>query len=442
MKTLNILLNITESYIPKVEYVFKTFCRLYNIDYKFHLQSSDDIDVYYGEPPYTCPVTIYHNPDASAFFSSNSIYRIENVDFAEYHGVRLPFLFSNQMAEASINKDIISSAFYFLSCWQEIYDPVPSKDKYNRYEHSHSLQCQGGFTEIPVVDYYFKMLADSLEILPKNKFNLYLSHDIDYYNYWSKDYLNLMYKKNIKRLFRQPLKALYKIIGYYISKKDRYNPAEEIKKLIKMENTYGFTSTFNLMAQGCSDDPRQHYFQDSLIVDDLKRLLENNWIGLHGTISASQDELEMRRQWDTLSDKGFKPSSYRNHFLCFDYNSTYTMLEKYNIKIDTTLGYHEYIGFRAGISTPFYPYDLNTDREFRVLEIPLAIMDTTLYAASKMNLSYKVAKRRCISLIDITKKANGQVSLLWHNNSFDKIEYRWLGKLYWELVKYCLNKAQ
>jgi hypothetical protein len=46
---------------------------------------------------------------------------------------------------------------------------------------------------------------------------------------------------------------------------------------------------------------------------------------------------------------------------------------------DTTFGYNDLVGFRNGMCYPFRPYNLNTASEVNILEIPLALMDGTLF---------------------------------------------------------------
>ncbi|MDD2331380.1 MAG: hypothetical protein PHI68_01875, partial [Candidatus Cloacimonetes bacterium] len=102
--------------------------------------------------------------------------------------------------------------------------------------------------------------------------------------------------------------------------------------------------------------------------------------------------------------------------------------------------YWENIGFRAGISFPFYPFNIKENRPFRILEIPLIVMDTTLYSEKAMNLSLISAERSIRRLIDLAAKYQSHLSLLWHNTSFDPIDYPGYSRLYWRTIKYALKK--
>jgi hypothetical protein len=68
-------------------------------------------------------------------------------------------------------------------------------------------------------------------------------------------------------------------------------------------------------------------------------------------------------------------------------------------------------------------------------------MDTTLYSDKFMNLSYTKARKRCFELIDKTANIGGHIGVLWHNNTFDFVDYLLWGKLYWDIIKYAKSKG-
>ncbi|HNQ43063.1 MAG TPA: hypothetical protein PKI59_01470, partial [Candidatus Cloacimonadota bacterium] len=98
------------------------------------------------------------------------------------------------------------------------------------------------------------------------------------------------------------------------------------------------------------------------------------------------------------------------------------------------------IGFRAGISFPFFPFNIAENRPFRVLEIPLIVMDTSLYSHKAMHKNYLSARGSLHSLINVASRYQSHLSLLWHNTSFDPIDYPLWGRLYWRTIDYALKK--
>ncbi|MCB5261862.1 MAG: hypothetical protein M0Q16_09975, partial [Candidatus Cloacimonetes bacterium] len=132
---------------------------------------------------------------------------------------------------------------------------------------------------------------------------------------------------------------------------------------------------------------------------------------------------------------------FRTHYLHFDYQKSFGLLEEAGIKYDSTLGYWESIGFRAGTSFPFYPFNIKENRTFRVLEIPLIVMDTSLHSAKAMNMDYLGAKSTLRRLIKVAASYQSHLTLLWHNTTFDPIDYPLWGRLYWKTIRYALREG-
>jgi len=455
---LNILLNTDKSFLPKAEYVIRTFCRILGLNPTFYYYfSTEEIHIYYGEKTdQSYPLQIYHNNEAVKFFSQISIYDKDAVKFVKYADEYIPFLFSPNGSifdystdKIKINKDIISSAFYFLTCWQEYAEDkiiIPG----DRYDYRNSLQYYWDFTDLPVVDRYCKMFEISLsQVLKKfskirnwpNKslFALTISHDIDYWDYWSKDFFRKTINYNLHRLKKSPLKSLYKIIGHFLTKGIFHSTKRPIKKMIEIEKIFNSRSSFFLLTDGNSLDKRQLYFNNKETVSEIKSLLTGQDVGLHGNQIAAFDKDTLAEQKSAFEKEFDNCFGYRNHHLSFDYQKSFALLEEAGFKYDSTLGFWENIGFRAGISYPFFPFNINQNRPFRVLEIPLIIMDTTLFSAKSMSLSTRKSKHKIKKMILSTRKNKSHLSILWHNNMFDPVDYPGWGKLYYKTLRYAFK---
>lgn len=67
----------------------------------------------------------------------------------------------------------------------------------------------------------------------------------------------------------------------------------------------------------------------------------------------------------------------RQHYLRWC-PETWIDWENCGLAYDSTIGYADQVGFRAGTCIPYHPWLLSLDREARLLEIPLLVMDTCL----------------------------------------------------------------
>ena len=148
------------------------------------------------------------------------------------------------------------------------------------------------------------------------------------------------------------------------------------------------------------------------IADDLKKLLSaNREIAVHG-IDAWRDSTKGRDEREHIQKiAGTADTGIRMHWLYFDSQAPST-LEKAGFSYDSTVGYNEAIGYRAGTAQVFkHP---NVDR---LLELPLHIMDTALFYPSYMNLSDDEARAAMLPLLENATRFGGVLTINWHDRS-------------------------
>ena len=166
-------------------------------------------------------------------------------------------------------------------------------------------------------------------------------------------------------------------------------------------------------------------------------IVDQGWeVGLHGGHEAFNNLDVLKREKDRLERAlGKKVIGYRNHFLRFRVPDTWELLKEVGFRYDATYGHSYCVGFRNGMCHPFRPYNLKTNSEIDILEIPLVIMDITLYDAY-MRLDSQTAWMLVKYLIDIVERYNGVLTVLWHNTfmTHDKL------KMYTKILEYCSQK--
>ena len=64
------------------------------------------------------------------------------------------------------------------------------------------------------------------------------------------------------------------------------------------------------------------------------------------------------------------------------------------------------------------------------MEVPLALMDTTLAEPQYLGLSAEQAEVRALSLLDRAAEDGGGFSILWHTNRFDRATAAGWDRLY------------
>src|SRR3989441_13235624 len=99
------------------------------------------------------------------------------------------------------------------------------------------------------------------------------------------------------------------------------------------------------------------------------------------------------------------------HWLYFDDHSPVAP-EKPGFSYDSTMGYNETVGYRAGTTQAFKPLQAT-----RLLELPLHAMDTALFFPSHLNLSAKEAGKLVHAIIENAPQFGGVVTVNWHDRS-------------------------
>jgi len=134
-------------------------------------------------------------------------------------------------------------------------------------------------------------------------------------------------------------------------------------------------------------------------------------LGVHG-IDAWHSEDRGREELARLETvTGEYATGIRMHWLLQDEN-TPSVLERAGYVYDSTCGYNETVGYRAGTSQVFRPLEAQT-----LLELPMHIQDGALFYPQRLGLTEAEALKRCEALIANAQRFGGVLTLLWHDRS-------------------------
>ena len=293
---------------------------------------------------------------------------------------------------------------YYLSCQRDVFDP-----KVSRFLVENGLR-----PEYP----------------EGKKFAVCLTHDIDF-TYPAKMYTivetaKAVAKGNLVDAVKMPFSSISK----------RYNPYWNFREIMDLEAKYNSKSSFYFLALNPGEKDFNYKIEN--LEAELKFISDHGWeVGLHGgyeSYNSLEDLKEKKQRLERVLGK--QVIGYRNHYLRFKVQDTWELLSKAGFKYDATFGYSDCAGFRNGLCHPFRPYNLNTEKQIDILELPLIIMDRTLLK-DYMRLDFKKAWELIKRLIDKVEQCNGVVTTLWHNNMLAEEQYR---KLYENLLEYVSSK--
>ena len=112
---------------------------------------------------------------------------------------------------------------------------------------------------------------------------------------------------------------------------------------------------------------------------ELKSLRERGWgIGPRETSGRTTPRGWQRKSRGFRARPGVRPEGPGGNTSQFEFGTTWEIMERAGFVYDTTVGNRDKLGFRLGLCTPFHPPDRDW-RPMKVLELPLVVMDTTLW---------------------------------------------------------------
>ena len=190
-----------------------------------------------------------------------------------------------------------------------------------------------------------------------------------------------------------------------------------------------FRDRAGLNVSGVKAERRAAKYAARDVADQLRKLQKAGCeIGLHGidawlNSSRGREELEEIRRLTGASEIGV-----RMHWLYYDQQSP-VVLEKAGAAYDSTIGYNETVGYRAGTTQAYKPLQAT-----QLLELPLHAMDTALFYPDYLGLSPRQATTVLGQLVDNAVQFGGCLTINWHDRSLAP-ERLW-GACYRDLVQH------
>jgi hypothetical protein len=230
----------------------------------------------------------------------------------------------------------------------------------------------------------------------------------------------------------------------------RTDPNWSFERVVGIERARGAASTFFVMAghrhaaDGAS--PETYDRLRPRLVETLRA--GGSEIGLHGSYTAAEDPALLEGEKEALEALAGPVAGQRYHYLRVDPHANLEPLERLGFTYDSSLGFSDAIGFRAGIAHPFRPWDFARDRPLDLVEIPLAVMDAT-FEERYLGLSARRAEPLVRRLLEDAAERGGGFAVLWHTDRFDPASSQRWDRLYeqvidavYELGGTCMSAAE
>jgi hypothetical protein len=298
------------------------------------------------------------------------------------------------------------------------------------------------FAQFPVIEIHIMILRDILvehqipfeEVPPVPagyNFIVCLTHDVDHFaignHKCDHTMLGFLYRasmgsiielfqgrKSLRQVARNWLAILslplvyLRILPDFWSKLERYLELDRASTffIIPKKGEAGMTPT------GARLRRRAVRYDLSQLQTSVREILAHRGeIAVHG-IDAWRDTAEARKEREQIQALTHSPEvGVRMHWLFFDSESA-GKLDEAGFSYDSTIGYNETVGYRAGTTQAFRPFGTK-----RLLELPLHIMDTALFYPAHLNLSPKQAMMLVNGMVDDMRQFGGLLMVNWHDRS-------------------------
>ena len=327
--------------------------------------------------------------------------------------------------------DVFAASFYLVSRYEE-YMPYEADD-HNLFSARFSWITQNYLLEEPLMNkwaLYIKNIFSSstdLRFIPR-KFEFLSTIDVD--QAWKFKHKGLF--RNVLGTFRDFKEGKWEnfrdrwpvLLGL---KKDPFYEAFSWHKLL--ESKYDIKPNYFILLGDYSTFDKNTSYKNYEFVKLIQSLDSADSIGIHPSYKSNTEQPKVAQEINRLESILCRPIvKSRQHFLMHRMPETYQTLIKNGITEDHTMGYSTHLGFRAGIASPFYWFDLENNKETKLKLVPFCAMDITPLHYRKESPLEAIE-----TLGKLMKKVNdvgGLFVSLWHNESFSETE-RWRG---WRVV--------
>lgn len=354
---------------------------------------------------------------------------------------RVPVLYGHPLANGafvnatedavSLGLDVFGSAFFMLARYEEV--ARPARGRHGRFPASASLAGREGFLERPIVNEYVEVLWWALRRLwprlkrPQRQYEVHLSHDVDeplsvafrpargVLRHAASD---LVRRGDVRTAARR-LRALVQTRRGHLDG----DPANTFDYIMTQSERRGLTSAFYVIADRTTEEDGAYSIHHPWIRKLLRRIhAREHEIGLHGSYAAYDNPAQLGREFGILrrvaEEEGIAQGAWggRQHYLRWATPRTPAAWACAGLDYDSTLGFADRIGFRAGVCYPYPFFDAVRRERLGLVERPLLAMERTLVDVRYMGAAWEAVAEQLQALKRRVARVQGAFTLLWHNS--------------------------
>lgn len=168
-------------------------------------------------------------------------------------------------------------------------------------------------------------------------------------------------------------------------------------------------------------------------------------VGLHASYRAHEDFDRFKREKELLEEASQGPvNGNRHHYWHMNHDSpeeTLYLHERLGLEYDSSMVHDHYIGWRRGISHPYFPFHPRLRRELRTLQIPPAWMDDQLFSFRSYNELPEGRLATLKALAGRVAEQGGVLTVDVHDYVYDDRLFPEWRKTYQDLLAYLSERG-
>ena len=326
--------------------------------------------------------------------------------------------------------DIFGGIFFLLSRYEEAVEGAV-RDRFGRFPAKASLAFRESFLERPLVDEYVEILWSMLlRLRPglrrrNHRYALHVSHDVDVPFLGCGVPMNRLVRGAAGDIIvrRAPVQAARRLVSSLFGLSDS-DPGNTFDFLMSSSERAGAVGEFYFMATDRTCPLDATYDLEDPEIEGLMTAIHSRGhrIGLHPGFETFMDAAKTGDEFERLRRScdrfGVRQDRWggRQHYLRWA-PCTWQNWEDAGLDYDSSVGFADHVGFRAGTCREFPVFNLRTEKQLSLREKPLVAMERTLLDPTYMGLSPAECVAKMGTLAATCRRFGGTLSILWHNTS-------------------------
>ncbi len=341
--------------------------------------------------------------------------------------------YAERNGDIRLGVDIFGSAFFMLTLYEEVVKS--DRDEHDRFPVVASLAYQEGFLDRPIVNEYLEILWICMKRLwpglerKQRQYRVVLSHDVDHpYSVIGSSPVQVARNLAGDLVRRKDAGLALRRIRAYAScgtKREQLDPNATFDFIMDTSEKHGLCSAFYFMAA-----KQRSRFDDGYPIGGghIRRLLQSiatrgHEIGFHASYETFRDPVLARAELSMLckvmdeENIAHGPMAGRQHYLRWEAPLTWRIWDELGLAYDSSVGFPEDPGFRAGVCYEYPVFDLLARTKLRLVERPLHFMEISMLTEDCVDAD----AHRLIECIgkcsSICRRYDGDSCILWHNSN-------------------------